>query len=478
MSSTNKPDGQVVGEGRYVLRSLLGEGGMATVHLGHDTVLDRLVAVKLLHADLARQESFRERFMREAKAVASLNHVNIVSVFDSGEGAERDTPEPYIVMEYVEGWSLRDLLDRHVADSGAMPVRTALRIVDGVLAALSESHARGLIHRDIKPGNVMMTRRDTVKVMDFGIARAMQSELGSMTQTGMVVGTPQYLSPEQALGRRVDERSDLYSVGCMLFELLTGRLPFEADSPLGMAYQHVQAQPPAPSLINPRLPPALDHLLATALAKDPAQRHRSADAMRAAIDALLTHEEPSGTRGFGPPLQPAGTPYTPTFTAAPYPQAAPAPMPVQRSRKALVWGASAAAVLVLGVVITLTPDGGDRQATPPSAHPGKSATATAAPSGTPDGQVVTGDTSLTMPATDCTKPQLSQDGKISVPWFKLHHIDSVRACATAGGWKLTEKERDETLWGKGIVVDQSPIGTQVDPDLKAVTVWVSTGTTG
>ncbi|MFI0737978.1 protein kinase [Streptomyces sp. NPDC021100] len=272
--------GRAVGGGRYQLRDLLGEGGMASVHLAYDSVLDRQVAVKTLHTELGRESSFRERFRREAQAVAKLTHTNIVSVFDTGEDALDGTTMPYIVMEYIEGRPLRSVLDADVAQYGAMPTAKALKITADVLAALEVSHEMGLVHRDIKPGNVMMTKRDVVKVMDFGIARAMQSGVTSMTQTGMVVGTPQYLSPEQALGRGVDARSDLYSVGIMLFELLTGRLPFDADSPLAIAYAHVQEEPVAPSTINRSIPPAVDALVARALKKNPNERFPSAAAMR------------------------------------------------------------------------------------------------------------------------------------------------------------------------------------------------------
>ncbi|MEV5374822.1 protein kinase domain-containing protein [Streptomyces nondiastaticus] len=272
--------GRSVGGGRYQLRDLLGEGGMASVHLAYDSVLDRQVAIKTLHTELGREASFRERFRREAQAVAKLTHTNIVSVFDTGEDDLDGSTMPYIVMEYVEGQPLRSVLDADVAQFGAMPADKALKITADVLAALEVSHEMGLVHRDIKPGNVMMTKRGVVKVMDFGIARAMQSGVTSMTQTGMVVGTPQYLSPEQALGRGVDARSDLYSVGIMLFELLTGRLPFDADSPLAIAYAHVQEEPVAPSSINRSIPPAVDALVARALKKNPNERFPSAESMR------------------------------------------------------------------------------------------------------------------------------------------------------------------------------------------------------
>lgn len=273
--------------GRYQLRDLLGEGGMASVYLAYDSALDRQVAIKTLHSELGREQSFRERFRREAQAVAKLSHTNIVSVFDTGEGvvsfANSSTPDgavmPYIVMEYVEGQPLGSVLDGDIRQYGAMPADKALKVTADVLAALESSHEMGLVHRDIKPGNVMMTRRGVVKVMDFGIARAMQSGVTSMTQTGMVVGTPQYLSPEQALGRAVDARSDLYSVGIMLFELLTGRVPFVADSALGMAYAHVQEEPVAPSSINRSVTPAMDALVARALKKNPNERFPTAAAM-------------------------------------------------------------------------------------------------------------------------------------------------------------------------------------------------------
>ncbi|MFE0460059.1 protein kinase [Kitasatospora sp. NPDC058965] len=293
-TGVDQPQSQLhsLGNGRYVLQHLLGQGGMASVHLAHDTVLGRPVAIKTLHTELGREASFRERFRREAQAVARLQHTNIVTVFDSGEEVTPDGGTvPYIVMEYVEGHSLRDVLNQAIAEHGAMPTEQALKITAAVLAALDVSHDQGLVHRDIKPGNVMVNTKGVVKVMDFGIARAMQSGVSSMTQTGMVVGTPQYLSPEQALGKSVDARSDLYSVGCMLFELLTGQLPFDGDSPFSIAYKHVQEEPPAPSTMNRAVSPAVDALVARSLRKDPAHRFPTAETMREEVERVAAGEK-------------------------------------------------------------------------------------------------------------------------------------------------------------------------------------------
>ncbi|MCX4754060.1 protein kinase domain-containing protein [Kitasatospora purpeofusca] len=291
-------EGYSLGNGRYVLQRVLGEGGMASVHLAYDSVLDRQVALKSMHAELGRDDSFKERFRREAQAVARLEHPNIVTVYDSGEDIAQDgSSTPYIVMQLIDGKGLRDAINEAVGQHGAMPVEEALRVTIGVLNALEASHDMGLVHRDIKPGNVMFDRKGNVKVMDFGIARALESGVTSMTQTGMVVGTPQYLSPEQALGKPVDARSDLYSVGVMLFEMITGQLVFDGDSAFSIAYKHVQEEPPAPSTLNPRLAPAVDGFVATALRKDPAHRFPSAAAMRDEAERLI-----AAGKGGGSPL--------------------------------------------------------------------------------------------------------------------------------------------------------------------------------
>ncbi|MFJ9459539.1 protein kinase [Kitasatospora sp. NPDC101447] len=298
-------EGFSLGNGRYVLQRLLGEGGMASVHLAYDSVLDRQVALKSMHSELGRDDSFKERFRREAQAVARLEHPNIVTVYDSGEDVAPDgSSTPYIVMQLVDGKGLREAINEAVAQYGAMPTEEALKVIVGVLNALEASHDMSLVHRDIKPGNVMFDRKGNVKVMDFGIARALESGVTSMTQTGMVVGTPQYLSPEQALGKPVDARSDLYSVGVMLFEMLTGQLVFDGDSAFSIAYKHVQEEPPAPSTLNRSVTPEVDAFVAQALRKDPAHRFQSAAAMRDEAERLIAAAKGGGS---GHPLQ-ASTP--------------------------------------------------------------------------------------------------------------------------------------------------------------------------
>src|ERR1700744_3497370 len=263
--------------GRYELDGIVGRGGMAEVFRARDIRLDRIVGVKTLRDDLARDQTFQARFRREAQSAASLNHPSIVAVYDTGEDMGGPTPVPYIVMEYVDGRTLRDLLRE---DRRLLPER-AMEITDGVLRALEDSHRKGIVHRDIKPGNVMLTREGNVKVMDFGIARAVSDAQATMTQTAQVIGTAQYLSPEQARGERGDARSDPYSTGCLLYELLTGRPPVTGDSPVAIAYQHVRENPIPPSRVDPDVPPWADAIVLKAMAKDPADRYQSAAGMRA-----------------------------------------------------------------------------------------------------------------------------------------------------------------------------------------------------
>ncbi len=272
---------------RYEVGDLLGRGGMAEVHLGRDTRLGRVVAIKLLRTDLARDPIFQARFRREAQSAAALNHPTIVAVYDTGEEHVVDSGGslvalPYIVMEYVEGRTLRELLfNGHPLDPAQ-----AVDLTAGVLSALEYSHRTGIVHRDIKPANVMLTPNGDVKVMDFGIARALADVSATMTQTQAVIGTAQYLSPEQARGETVDARSDLYSAGCLLFELVTGRPPFVADSPVAVAYQHVREAPPRPSDLNPAISEELDRVILHSLAKDRETRYQSAAEFRGDLENL------------------------------------------------------------------------------------------------------------------------------------------------------------------------------------------------
>ncbi len=272
--------------GRYEVGELLGRGGMAEVRKGTDVRLGRTVAIKRLRTDLASDATFQARFRREAQSAASLNHPSIVSVYDTGEEMSTDgsnVAQPYIVMEYVAGRTLRDIIRE---GRKILPER-ALEITSGVLGALDYSHRAGIIHRDIKPGNVMLTPSGDVKVMDFGIARAVSDASSAMTQTSAVVGTAQYLSPEQARGETVDSRSDVYSTGCLLYELLTGRPPFVGDSPVSVAYQHVREQAQPPSSLDEELSPELDAIVMKSLAKNVGDRYASAAAMKADIDRHL-----------------------------------------------------------------------------------------------------------------------------------------------------------------------------------------------
>jgi serine/threonine-protein kinase len=270
--------------GRYELDGVVGRGGMAEVYRARDLRLDRIVAVKTLREDLARDQTFQARFRREAQSAASLNHPSIVAVYDTGDDNDGPGHIPFIVMEYVDGRTIRDLLRD---DRRLMPER-ALEITDGVLRALDYSHRNGIVHRDIKPGNVMLNRSGEIKVMDFGIARAITDAQATMTQTAQVIGTAQYLSPEQARGERVDARSDLYSVGCLLYELLTGRPPFTGDSPVAIAYQHVRENPIPPSRVDPDLPGWADAITLKAMEKDPADRYQSASDMRDDIQRAMS----------------------------------------------------------------------------------------------------------------------------------------------------------------------------------------------
>ena len=272
---------------RYELGDTLGYGGMSEVHKGRDVRLSRDVAVKVLRADLARDPQFQIRFRREAQNAAALNHPAIVAVYDTGETESEFGPLPYIVMEFVDGQTLREI----VKTQGPLSQQRVIEVMADVCAALDFSHRHGIIHRDVKPANVMITRGGAVKVMDFGIARAL-ADGQNMTQTAAVIGTAQYLSPEQARGEAVDARSDVYAAGCVLFELLTGEPPFSGDSPVAVAYQHVREDVRHPSEVNPDVPPELDAVVLKAMSKNPANRYQSAAEMRSDLVRVLRGQRP------------------------------------------------------------------------------------------------------------------------------------------------------------------------------------------
>ena len=276
---------RVLGD-RYQLGAMIGTGGMSDVFIADDLRLHREVAIKVLRSDLARDPSFVTRFNKEALSVAALNHPGIVSVYDSGKEETPSGVMPYIVMEYVEGKTLREIIHK----GERFPLQRAVEIVEGILIALQYSHKNGIVHRDIKPGNIMITDSGDTKVMDFGIARALADSGATLTSTWNIVGTAQYLSPEQATGGQADARSDLYSVGCLFYELVSGKPPFSGETPVAIAYQHVSTPLTPVTDIEPSLDPALNNFFSVSLAKDPADRYQSANAMLKDLKKLAKGE--------------------------------------------------------------------------------------------------------------------------------------------------------------------------------------------
>jgi len=279
--------------GRYRIGEVIGRGGMANVYSGRDERLGRQVAIKLLRSSLASDPVFRTRFKQEAQAASRMAHPTIVRVFDAGEEKVREPGGfegvvPFIVMEYVEGRLLKDIIKE-----GPVAPAEAIRITEGILTALEYSHRAGVVHRDIKPGNIMLTTSGQVKVMDFGIARAISDSSATVAQTTAILGTAQYFSPEQARGESVDARTDLYSTGVVLFELLTGQAPFRGDTPVAVAYQHVSETPPVPSSINPNISPAIDRVVLHALTKDRFSRFQSSAEFRTDLQVAGAGKIPS-----------------------------------------------------------------------------------------------------------------------------------------------------------------------------------------
>jgi eukaryotic-like serine/threonine-protein kinase len=485
--------------GRYELDGIVGRGGMAEVFRARDIRLDRIVAVKTLRDDLARDQTFQARFRREAQSAASLNHPSIVAVYDTGEDMVGHTPVPYIVMEYVDGRTLRDLLRD---DRRLLPER-ALEITDGVLRALDYSHRNGIVHRDIKPGNVMLTRTGDVKVMDFGIARAVSDAQATMTQTAQVIGTAQYLSPEQARGERVDARSDLYSTGCLLYELLTGRPPFTGDSPVAIAYQHVRENPIPPSRVDPEIPLWADSIVLKAMAKDPGDRYQSAgemgnDIQRAlqgmpvAAPTRLDHPY-QGTRRMGPATQMAGA----TGAIPPYEYGPAGDEPGRGGRKKWPWivAALVAIALIVGLVYAFNfvsgtgssysvPDVVNLNVTtaekeianahlvssvqmvPNSSVPKNDVISTSPPNGT---KVPKGSTVKLLVSSGAAM--------VKVPEVVGTNVNNATSTLENAGFKVSTQDVANSSAPAGQVIRQSPPGGTKEPAGTNVTLFVSGGGT-
>ena len=462
MSITLPPS---LADGRYRLGQLIGRGGMAEVHKAVDTRLGRTVAVKIMRSDLANDEVFLSRFRREAHSVALLNNPNIVSIYDSGEEILTDDQGnhervPYLVMEYVKGQTLRSILK----ENGALSQRDSEQVMLGMLSALDYSHHMGVIHRDIKPGNIMISEQGIVKVMDFGIARAMDDSAATMTQSQGVVGTAQYLSPEQARGESVDMRSDLYSAGCVLYEMLTGRPPFNGDSAVAIAYQHVTEVATPPSTIVPGLPKMWDSICAKAMAKDRQNRYATASAFKSDILAFmnggtpvaaafnpltdlanvkarkdaeqgtetatmpLTEEETAATQAFNP-VQDSLNPAAATGVATAERTAAKTAQQKAKKRKKIIIGAVLGALLLVAAGLGL------------------------------------------WTVVNRNHHQMAEVPTINAQMSRILAREKV----TAAGFHYQEKEDHDSAEPKGTFTKQSPKGGSMAPRGSTVTVWFSSG---
>ncbi|MGY1637125.1 Stk1 family PASTA domain-containing Ser/Thr kinase [Geodermatophilus sp. SYSU D00742] len=488
---------QVLGE-RYEIGGVLGRGGMAEVHRGRDLRLGREVAVKVLRSDLARDPSFQVRFRREAQAAASLNHPAIVAVYDTGEDRSASGATPYIVMEYVEGQTLRDVL----RGEGVLSPERAMSLTADICGALDFSHRNGIVHRDVKPGNVMITPQGSVKVMDFGIARAVSDSAATMTSTAAVIGTAQYLSPEQARGEGVDARSDVYSVGCLLYELVTGAPPFTGDSPVAVAYQHVREDPRLPSSINPAIPPELDAILLKAMSKNPANRYQSAADMRNDLLRALAGQQVEATPVMNDAEKTTILGATPGYAGGDWD--AGDDEAARKRRRTRVVVAVVAAVLLLGGVITaaLLLDSGAEEEAPVAREvavptlvdlPRAEAEAAITDAGLVVGAVTTEVTTdearvgTVLSSTPASGARVDEGTRVDLvvgaapdsiaipPVVNLDEDDARTALENAGLTGNINRDTVDSLEPEGTVVAVDPEqGTQVAPDV-TITLSVSDG---
>ena len=482
----------VLGE-RYEIGGVLGRGGMAEVHRGRDLRLGREVAVKVLRQDLARDPSSQVRFRREAQAAASLNHPAIVAVYDTGEDRTTTGATPYIVMEYVEGETLRDVLRRE----GRLSPERAMSLAADICAALDFSHRNGIVHRDVKPGNVMITPQGTVKVMDFGIARAVSDSAATMTSTAAVIGTAQYLSPEQARGEGVDARSDVYSAGCLLYELATGTPPFTGDSPVAVAYQHVREDPRTPSSINPEIPPELDAILLKAMSKNPANRYQSAADMRADLLRAIAGQRVEAT----PVMSDAEKTTIIAGGAGGYDDWEDDEDARRRKRRGIIAAAVAGLLVLAGIIALVLTLGNGEEAPPPVAQVTvptvvgeleddararlteaglRVGTATPAASSAEDeGRVLSSDPaegSEVDPETTVSLVVGSGPDTITVPGVVGLEVSRARTNLTGAGFTNVTIDNVPDLAPEGQVIAVDPDeGSDVAPDA-AITLQVSQGT--
>jgi eukaryotic-like serine/threonine-protein kinase len=482
--------------GRYELGGVIGRGGMAEVYRGRDIRLDRIVAVKTLRRDLAGDQMFQARFRREAQSAASLNHPSIIAVYDTGEDTGGSAPVPYIVMEYAEGRTLGDLM----RDGRRLLPDRAMEITVGVLGALDYSHRNGIVHRDIKPTNVMLTRTGDVKVMDFGIARALAGGQVTLTQTAQVIGTVQYMSPEQARGERVDARSDLYSTGCLLYELLAGRPPFSGDSPVAIAHQHVRENPVPPSQGDPQIPRWADAIVLKAMAKNPEGRYQNAAEMRAAIQRAK-----SGTPVSAPPTQTVRQPQSGGGMTMAAPPAATSPgraqdagePPDRRRRRAALWVLFGVLVLAaaaaIGYLALAGASGGKKDAVPQVAsltyqqasqeivasHLQPRRIDQTSPSVQKGRVIATSPQEGSLVAAGSVVKVFVSAGRQHIPVPEVVGEDAAAARAKLAGAGLNPVTQTDTTSTApaGTVVKQDPAGgTPVNPGSK-VTIYVSAGGT-